>query len=277
VGLRVNGMAKTFAVLGDRFWQSGLRGVTASAPQPFTVMPVSYDRAFGGTDTQHQDLSKHSAFMRNPIGVGFHKDLRPEFVDGSPLPNTEEVARAVDSPDADWYVPMSFGPLGRAWHPRFKYAGTYDEQWLENRFPFLPVDFDEQYYQAAPLDQQIPIPKGGEEITLVNLAPEGHVSFLLPVFDAPIHFFPKNGERESGALLLDTIIIEPDRHRFMLTWRATRPLKKNIFEIAQTLVGKRSREWWAERETFQFPILLMPVSTEGRGRESWIQPLDNRE
>jgi hypothetical protein len=29
-------------------------------------------------------------------------------------------------------------------------AGTYDEHWLNETRPFLPADFDDQYFQAAP-------------------------------------------------------------------------------------------------------------------------------
>jgi hypothetical protein len=257
VGLRVNGMAKSFAVVGNRHWQSGLRGVTASVPEPFTVMPISYDRAFGGVDNRHEDPSKHAAFMRNPVGNGFHKDLRPKFVDGASMPNAEESGRPVDSPSSDSYIPMSFGPIGRAWEPRSKYAGTYDDKWREEHFPFLPPDFDERYYQAAPLDQQVPHLEGGEEIRLVNLTPEGLTSFVLPVFDAPIHFFPRRGEREYGKLVLDTIVLETDERRFTLTWRATRPLKKNIFEVAQILVGKRTQTWWSAQDPVEFPIRLI--------------------
>ncbi len=32
-------------------------------------------------------------------------------------------------------------------------------------FPFLPADFDERYYQAAPTDQQLPIPLGEQTVT----------------------------------------------------------------------------------------------------------------
>ena len=31
--------------------------------------------------------------MRNPVGRGFHKHLKSEWVDGTPLPNTEELNR----------------------------------------------------------------------------------------------------------------------------------------------------------------------------------------
>lgn len=264
VGLRVNGMGKSFTVVGNRHWQSGLRGVSASAPEPFSTMPISYDRAFGGVDNRHQDPSKHAAFLRNPVGTGFHNDLRPEWVDGTPMPNTEESDRPVASPDSQALVPMAFGPIGRSWDPRYRYAGTYDDTWLEDHFPFLPPDFDERYYQAAPLDQQVPHPQGGEEIRLINLTSEGQVSFSLPVFDAPIHFFSKGGGREDGRLVLDTIVLEPDRHRFTLTWRTARSLRKNIHEIAQVLVGKKSQDWWSTRNSVTFPLRLIrtPDSSE---------------
>src|SRR3954466_2803090 len=150
VGLRVNGIAKTFSVVGNRHWRSGHLGITASPPEPFTVMPISYDRAFGGLDNRHVDPAKHGAFMRNPVGVGFHKDLRPEVVEGAPMPNTEETGRPITSPDSEAPITMSLGAVGRGWEPRFKYAGTYDTAWVDHHFPFLPPDFDEQYYQAAP-------------------------------------------------------------------------------------------------------------------------------
>lgn len=254
VALRVNGMTKSFAVVGNRNWNI-VAGVSAnaSAPEPFTVMPISYDRAFGGVDNKHDNPAKHAAFMRNPVGKGFHKYLKSEWVDGAPLPNTEELNRPVTSTDAD-YVPMSFGPLGRGWEPRYKYAGTYDQQWLDEHFPFLPPDFDEQYYQAAPLDQQFNGSLGGHEVALINLTPDGQRSFSLPVFEAPVHVFPKKGEREDLIAALDTLVLEPDQERLTMTWRVCRPLKKNMFEIAQVLVGKKGREWWQQREEIAFPI-----------------------
>jgi hypothetical protein len=196
--------------------------------------------------------------MKNPSGRGFHRQLRREWVDGSPLPNTEENDRPVSDPRGD-YEPMSFGPIGRHWEPRLRFTGTYDERWLDEHFPFLPPDFDEQYYQAAPPDQQIPFPQGGEEIVLLNLTGPGRTAFVLPVFQAPIHFFPKSGGREDGALVPDTLLLEPNLQRFTITWRASRPLKRSLHEVALVMVGKRSQSWWAKRETVEFPIPSAPA------------------
>jgi hypothetical protein len=154
---------------------------------------------------------------------------------------------------------MAFGPLGRGWSSRAPYAGTYDEQWLADVFPFLPNDFDERYYQAAPLDQQLPPPKGPLDVVLRNLTPDGLRSFTLPCFEAPIHVFPKSGGREDLIATMDTVVFEPDHERFTMTWRVARPLKKNIFEIAQVLIGKKGKEWWQQRDPVPFPIPVVMV------------------
>jgi hypothetical protein len=269
VGFRVNGLSKHFAVVGDRRWEAGVTGITAGLPAAFITMPISYDRAFGGVDNRHEDPAKHAAFMRNPVGRGFHRHMRSEWVDGAPMPNTEEIGRAISAPDNEKYEPMALGPVGRGWEPRYKLAGTYDDVWLKERHPFLPLDFDERYHQAAPIDQQIAYPQGGEKIVLINLSPAGHAEFMLPMFDAPVHYFPRRGAREDGKLVLDTILIEPDLSRFTLTWRATRPLRKNMLELSQVLVGRKGPEWWQRSEEVEFPLVFVPLrSPEGDDAES---------
>jgi hypothetical protein len=82
-GLRVGTMEKTFDVVGDRVWQAGVTGITASAPQHFSEMPVSYDRAYGGADRRPEDPAEHDAYLRNPVGRGWHKYLKNAWVDGA--------------------------------------------------------------------------------------------------------------------------------------------------------------------------------------------------
>jgi hypothetical protein len=221
-------------------------------------MPISYDRAFGGTDQRHPDERQHAAFIANPSGRGFHKHLVSEWLEGCFLPNSEELGTAVTAPDGN-YRPMSFGAIGRHWYPRYTHAGTYDQKWLDEQFPFLPSDFDEQYYQAAPPDQQLAVPLGEQLVSLRNLTPDGARDFLLPHLAAPVHVFPKNGPREDLTAEADTVVIEPDLERVTMTWRVARPLRKNMFEIAQILVGRKGPEWWQQRDKVSFPI---PVVAE---------------
>lgn len=264
VGVRIGGWSKRFAVFGPRHWDCALGSASASPPEHFVKQEIAYDVAFGGTDLRHDDPVEHAAFVSNPVGCGFHKHIRREWVDGAPMPRTEEASRGVSDPGGD-YRPMAFGPVGRSWHPRYRFAGTYDDQWLEEHFPFLPPDFDAQYFQAAPLDQQVPMDffKGGPmEVLLANLTPEGLTRFTIPHLVASVHVFPKHGKREDYTATLDTVVIEPDQQRFSLTWRVARPLHKNIFEIAQVLVGKKGREWWQQRDTVAFPVPVVMVPME---------------
>jgi hypothetical protein len=210
------------------------------------MLPISYDVAFGGVDDKHPDPAEHSTYRRNPTGRGFHKHLKREWVEGESLPNTEEPASAIEEPDGA-YSPMAFGPIGRNWEPRWRYAGTYDQQWLDEQFPFPAIDLDDRYFQSAPDDQQIPIPiseTGEIDVLLENLTVEGLRRFRLPIFQAPVHFFPKRGPREDGSMSLDTIVIEPDRAQLTMTWRISRPLKQDIFEMSTVLVGRKSTAWW---------------------------------
>ena len=247
VGMKVGAMAKSFNVIGNRFWEAGMASIGASYAGDFDIMPISYDNAFGGMDYRHKDESKHSAYMPNPVGKGYHGVLDGDLVDGSPLPNTEELNRSIKIPNQD-YKPMAFGSIGRGWSERLQYTGTYDDQWLADVFPFLPADFDERYYQAAPQDQQLQQLKGGEDVVLINLTPDGRTHFKLPQLEVPVVFFRKKGGKEETRARLDTLVLEPDKGLFTLTWRAMIPLKKNMFEIPQILVGNKTKAWWRARE-----------------------------
>jgi hypothetical protein len=42
---------------------------------------------------------------------------------------------------------------------------------------------------------------------------------------------------------LDTVLVEPDADRLLLTWRLAWPLRRDAFEMKQVVVGGRSRGW----------------------------------
>jgi hypothetical protein len=249
VGFRVGQLTKSFGVVGDRVWQRSGLGYAPSEPRLFTVKPISYDVAFGGVDTGgHEDATRHKTYLRNPAGRGYRGYTSGSNVVGSLVSNTEEVNRPVDKPDGD-YTPMAFGPLGRGWEPRFRLAGTYDQRWLDDVFPFLPGDFDERYFQAAPPDQQIDYPAGGEDVVLLNLTPEGRTEFRLPVLRVPVEFTDAEYERTERLAVVDTVVIEPDQRRLTLTWRVSQRLKRNILEMRGVVVGRMTPGWYRARQT----------------------------
>jgi len=250
VCLRVGPLEKRAEVFGERAWQRSGSGYVAGAPQPFTQLPLSYDRAFGGRDRRSADDTQHDAYLANPVGRGWFSATQKDDarrIEGAPLPNLEHRGQPVRDPHGS-YAPVAFGPLGRGWPARARFGGTYDERWMNDDFPFLPRDFDERYYQAAPEDQQLAHPKAALDVVLEGFTPDGARRFALPYFEAPVHVFPKRGGREDHVATLDTIVFEPDAERFTMTWRVARPLKKSLHEVAQVLVGRKGREWWLARQ-----------------------------
>jgi hypothetical protein len=245
VGVRVGPMAKTFSIVGNRQWYRGAFDIAASDPVAFERMPISYDNAFGGVDDSAGDPANVKTFLENPVGRGYWHFR--ERSDGRPLPNTEEINQQVRDPSGS-YRPMSFGAIGRNWLPRVSHAGTYDDQWLNTRAPFWPDDFDYHYFQAAPPEQQIPYPTGGEEVILKNLTPEGHVEFRLPTNPMPIWFLPHRGADRRIDANVDTIVIEPDQQVFTLSWRAALSMRRSCFDIKQIIAGDMPEGWQRARK-----------------------------
>jgi hypothetical protein len=240
VSLQVGSLTKSFDVVGNRVWRAGMLYMAATAPEPFTVMPISYDNAFGGVDKSQEDPLKFRCYPLNHAGVGYHEYTSGKYMDGKPLPNTQECGTNVSNPKGG-YRPMAFGPVGRSWQPRVKYAGTYNQKWIDVQAPFWPDDFDYHYFQAAPKDQQIPYPTGGEEVVLTNLTPQGVTRFWLPKMKMPVVVVPASGSEQQLDTVIDTVFLEPDKQRFMLTWRASLPMKRSCFDIVQTVVGEPLR------------------------------------
>lgn len=232
VSLCVGPIVKSFTVVGNRVWQPGWLRLTTSKPEPFTVMPISYNNAFGGVERTEHDPPKEHWYPLNHAGVGCYKRLSGKDLYGRKLPNTEELGRPITTPYGR-YRPMAFGSVGRSWQPRVRWAGTYDDNWVDNVRPFFPSDFDERYYQAAPEDQQTDHLQGGEKVELKNLTPVGREQFCLPRSAQSIMFYLRGGEEKKKVPVLDTVILEPDQRRLLMVWRSSLSLPRNIFDVRQ--------------------------------------------
>lgn len=247
-GIRVGRVSKAFAVLGPRQWQPGMLGVSPGVPQPFIEQSIGYADAFGGTHALPGQPEFADAYPANPAGLGWYpRSAATADIVGMPMPSTEALGQPIDSPHGD-FTPMALGPIGRHWSQRVGYAGTYDEAWLADHFPFLPPDFDTRYFQAAPTDQQTDYLRGGEDVLLLNLTGQERAGFQVPRLEVPVTFFLKQGHHETVHAVIDTLLIDTDSQQVQVTWRTSRPLRRNMFEITQVLVGTMSRGWWRARE-----------------------------
>lgn len=111
VGIAVGPYAQELLVVGDRVWERGLGGtLSASRPQPFERMPLTWERAFGG---RAQSPYGEVPFGANPVGRGYYLDAASAA--GQPLPNIENPTHAVAAWD---HRPDPVGP------------GPYPTEWL---------------------------------------------------------------------------------------------------------------------------------------------------
>ncbi|TIV39923.1 MAG: DUF2169 domain-containing protein, partial [Mesorhizobium sp.] len=172
----------------------------------------------------------------NPVGTGWSRTRNQRLIPGLRLPNTQAIDEEIRSPFGD-YKPMSFGPMGRGWPGRIEYGGTYDQNWIDNVFPFLPEDFDERYFQMAPRDQQIDHPRGGEEVVLMNLTPEERVSFRLPSTALQMTLFKGREIAYAADVLPDTVLLDTENRRFSLVWRVSQRIQRTILDFSECWVG----------------------------------------
>jgi len=236
VTLRLGTVQKTLRVFGDRYWGEAFLGPGITDPEPFEKMPVTYERAFGGTDQIDDNPKKHGWERRNPVGTGFA--TKAEHLAGHLVPNVEDPHDLIGG-WKDRPQPAGFGPIARDWSPRVELAGTYDQKWVDERLPLLPLDFDDRFYQSAPKDQQATgYLRGGEAVELMNLTPAGYLSFALP--RVWLTFSTELGrERVEHRANLHTVTLEPDVPRVIMLWHTMLPCHGKDQKLYRTIIGQK--------------------------------------
>ncbi len=228
VGLAVAEKQKMLTVFGDRFWDNG-QITTATA---FDSVPLVYELAYGGKYIAHDDAEKILIDERNPVGRGFRGELTDADMNGRPLPNIEDPNKLIQNMD-DVVEPAGFSHIAPAWLPRRNYAGTYDEQWLKKRAPYLPEDFDARFLNNAHPDWVFDrYLQGGEPVKIHNMSQNGPLDFLLPVCQLNNKVKIK-GAIEEPPLNLETLVIEPDEERLSMVWRSELLCDKKTLNVEE--------------------------------------------
>jgi hypothetical protein len=233
VGLRVGPIAKMLAVFGDRTYRRRVLDVVPSEPEPFTRMPITYERAFGGVDAEG---GPRSVEPRNPVGVGFAD--KPERLVGRAVPNVERVDAPITSA-RDRPAPAGFGAIPCDWEPRASLAGTYDAAWEEERMPLLPLDFDPRFFHAAPEDQRVPGHlREGSLVEVLRMTPDGLLRFRLPEVRPCFRTFFGRDMVEHRARL-HTVIIEPDERRVSVVWHTALSCQGREHQLDRTIIWEK--------------------------------------
>lgn len=179
---------KTVHVYGDR-------AKTNAVPQPFSRIPLVYQRAVGGPNTD------------NPVG-------RP-LNDASHPPN-------VVNPLDPWVV-AGFGPIASSWPMRQRLSRT--PPLSKSGILEVPDDLPLEYFSVAPRDQRIPAIAGDEWIIVDGMHPElGRFQSQLPNLLARARLSRRDDKGTPGVevgLSIARLAIDMDRVRAELTWRGS--------------------------------------------------------
>ncbi len=218
ISFRVGPLAKRIRVFGERRWAKSLGTPLITDPLPFEAIPLTYENAFGGKDTSSEDPSHHDQEPRNPVGRGYRvKRSAAAWVD-TPLPSLEDPAHPIRTPD-DRVPPQGFGVIARSWEPRARYAGTYDEKWLHERMPLLPLDFDDRFHNAAHPDLVAPgYLSGGEPVEIAGCTASGRLVFNLPRV-APRAEARFSDRADEVPLRLNTVTVNTQAMQLWLLWK----------------------------------------------------------
>jgi hypothetical protein len=218
VSAQVGQLQKQLLVTGPRHWKHHfVGGWKISDPEPCTEVPIQYEHAYGG---QWRHEEEAGVCEENPVGVGF---VNKKYLDkNQPVP-----APRIMSPDdlivelGKPHKPEGFSVITKSWLPRRRHAGTYDDQWLKERHPYLPKDFDYAYYNGAHPDLIYNgYLKGDEGVVLKRLHSEHEtLRFYLPNYQVGLLLRYHNGSMAKCKVALDTLHLDVHANRAYLVWR----------------------------------------------------------
>ncbi|MCI5166315.1 MAG: DUF2169 domain-containing protein, partial [Candidatus Electrothrix sp. GM3_4] len=232
VRLQLGPHEKTLYVFGDRFWQKKAGGrLVLTDPDPITSMDLSYENAFGGP-----------GYAKNPLGKGYVPSEEQSAQSTIPFPNITDPKYPISSLN-DTPEPAGFGPYDLTWPQRFSKVGTYDEKWLNERFPGYAEDFDPTFFNTAPENQQIQgFFKGDETFSCENMHPEqpmlhGKLPGIKP--RCFINRHTKSGTAfQEIPLHLDTVWLFPHAEKGILIFRGTTKVQDDTAsDVAATLLA----------------------------------------
>lgn len=233
VGLTMGSVARQLLVTGDRVWAGSGSGATIGSPEAFTRMPLTYERAFGGT--AEVQIDPHSVYPvldpMNQRGRGFNPEdylagcaalfeCAPGFPVVSPgpraLPNLEDPAQPIRTwsdhpPPACWAtIPGDVGFLSQAILARLAHYGEAAPQVQKTQAAYFRAHPDWTF--DAP-------PPARTAIQLDGMNPSGRITFSLPELRVLADY--EIGDRQ-GVLELrpHALVILAEHLRFCVVYRA---------------------------------------------------------
>jgi hypothetical protein len=242
-----NRLAVTLLVSGDRQCHHVPGGLPSfSDPQPFEVMPIRYERSYGGWDTK-SDEKIPFWYPRNMQGVGVVLNNVREAVQGLRLPNIESAEHRLTPQNIfigdphRWHLqplPQGLGWRQKTWFPRCGLIGARPPfldagaTLREQSMGWLPEDYASlslqqrlapdhlKFANGASFGLSFDDLRGDEPMHLHGLTPEGDLRFALPGDQPTIALDLGRGGEVLPTKLL-TVLIEPSHLRLDMMWSGT--------------------------------------------------------
>jgi hypothetical protein len=236
-------------VIGDRrAHYRGGRAPDFGEPVPFAVMPIRYERAFGGVDIR-SDPKLACAYGFNHLGRGFAIRNTPEVLENLELPNIENPVDRL-TPErlcCGHFIhmdqlpePAGFGWTMKVWRPRMLMAGVMpadaaiaralrqvhrqavpaEQREMYDQTELPAMDF--RFFNGASIGLVLPYLRGDEIVRTKHLTPDGRLDFMLPG-DEPSIGIDIGAGVMTPVVRLQTVMIRLDEGEVDLVWRGAIP------------------------------------------------------
>ena len=194
-------------VTGNRRWQKTLIGFRPTEPEPFRAMPLTWDRAFGGTS---RCPTGPLPCADNAEGKGFV--FEPDDADGVELPNVEDPGCLVNDP-GEWPKPAGWAP--------YPLAGGYRlRQLMDAEGRARPFEEVERFTTAwAHPDLLVERLAAGEPVAVEGVTGGAPLRTTVPACPATLTI-EAGSERRTIAFRLDTLVVVAEEKRLVARWRA---------------------------------------------------------
>jgi hypothetical protein len=269
-GIDCGDFQRRMLVQGDRrshFRADGQIGFTDA--EPFEVMPLRYERAYGGCDPTvpvppmanllDAMLPHPGIYPRNPAGRGYAVTGNREHVEGLALPNIENPrdaltpARLIAGAPENWWrqpLPWCCDWFDATWYPRSVHLGGVpehlpedDSQMEEVRLGYVTAGqrarfakagmadlFDARFSDAASPGMVLPFLYGDETVRLLGMTPSGELNVRLPGRR------PRIAVRAAGKInevqaVANRILISTDEMGVYVVWHGAWPCPKRMNDL----------------------------------------------
>jgi uncharacterized protein YjbI with pentapeptide repeats len=266
--MKVGEISRSVGVIGERQWKHNLLGEEPGVPAQVKATQLSWNNARGGLD-----------YPLNPLGRGR---------DGKEMPLLEDPMHLVKS-TAEVVPPSLFAPHPSDSPLRRSKVGTYNKEWVETRWPWMPQDFDCSYYNAPDPRQWIKgYLQGDEALVFENMHP------TIPVYRTRLPSLRvrcfvnrttnwrldiKTEETVSEfcevPMVLDTLWVDMDQEKLILVWRGSIPINSLKFRDINRLMVLTERLDQSKKSPLEYEDLFeeqkQSNSTKGDSKQDVVR------